>query len=46
MISAIHEQSADIRQGVVEGEGLNKEQGAVDMFGYAQMKLIILCLLL
>ena len=38
MISAIHEQSADIRQGVVEGEGLNKEQGAGDqgmMFGYA-----------
>ena len=26
VISAIHEQSADIRQGVVEGEGLNKEQ--------------------
>ena len=38
VISAIHEQSADIRQGVVEGEGLNKEQGAGDqgmMFGYA-----------
>ena len=38
VISAIHEQSADIRQGVIEGEGLNKEQGAGDqgmMFGYA-----------
>ena len=38
VISAIHEQSAEIRQGVVEGEGLNKEQGAGDqgmMFGYA-----------
>ena len=38
VISAIHEQSADIRQGVVEGEGLNKDQGAGDqgmMFGYA-----------
>ena len=38
VISAIHEQSADIRQGVVKGEGLNKEQGAGDqgmMFGYA-----------
>ena len=38
VVSAIHEQSADIRQGVVEGEGLNKEQGAGDqgmMFGYA-----------
>jgi len=38
VISAIHEQSADIRQGVLEGEGLNKEQGAGDqgmMFGYA-----------
>jgi len=38
VISAIHEKSADIRQGVVEGEGLNKEQGAGDqgmMFGYA-----------
>ena len=28
VISAIHEQSSDIRQGVNEGEGLNKEQGA------------------
>ncbi len=38
VISAIHEQSADINQGVVEGKGLNKEQGAGDqgmMFGYA-----------
>ncbi len=38
VISAIHEQSGDIRQGVVEGEGLYKEQGAGDqgmMFGYA-----------
>ena len=38
VISAIHEQSADIRQGVVEGEGLHEEQGAGDqgmMFGYA-----------
>ncbi len=38
VISAIHEQSSDIRQGVTEGKGLNKEQGAGDqgmMFGYA-----------
>ena len=38
VISAMHEQSSDIRQGVVEGEGLHKEQGAGDqgmMFGYA-----------
>jgi len=38
VISAIHEQSSDINQGVVEGEGLHKEQGAGDqgmMFGYA-----------
>ncbi len=38
VISAIHEQSSDIRQGVEEGEGLHKEQGAGDqgmMFGYA-----------
>ncbi|MAR40081.1 MAG: methionine adenosyltransferase [Flavobacteriales bacterium] len=38
VISAIHEQSADIRQGVLEGEGLHQEQGAGDqgmMFGYA-----------
>ena len=38
VLSAIHEQSTDISQGVVEGEGLHKEQGAGDqgmMFGYA-----------
>jgi len=38
VISAIHEQSADIRQGVEEGSGLHNEQGAGDqgmMFGYA-----------
>ena len=38
VISAIHEQSADIRQGVQEGKGLHQEQGAGDqgmMFGYA-----------
>ena len=38
VISAIHEQSADIRQGVEEGAGLHDEQGAGDqgmMFGYA-----------
>ena len=38
VISAIHEQSSDIRQGVTEGEGLHAEQGAGDqgmMFGYA-----------
>ncbi|MBL4586416.1 MAG: methionine adenosyltransferase [Flavobacteriales bacterium] len=38
IMSAIHEQSSDIRQGVVEGDGLHKEQGAGDqgmMFGYA-----------
>ncbi|MEE2954217.1 MAG: methionine adenosyltransferase [Bacteroidota bacterium] len=38
IISAIHEQSSDIRQGVVEGKGLHNEQGAGDqgmMFGYA-----------
>ena len=38
VISAIHEQSADIRQGVEEGTGLHEEQGAGDqgmMFGYA-----------
>ena len=28
VISTIHEQSPDINQGVVEGRGLNKEQGA------------------
>ena len=35
---AIHQQSGDISQGVTEGEGLYKEQGAGDqgmMFGYA-----------
>ena len=39
VISTIHEQSPDINQGVVEGKGLNKEQGAGDqgmMFGYAK----------
>lgn len=38
VISALHEQSSDIRQGVEEGAGLHKEQGAGDqgmMFGYA-----------
>ncbi|MFT4660581.1 MAG: S-adenosylmethionine synthetase [Patiriisocius sp.] len=38
VISAIHEQSADINQGVVGDKGLHKEQGAGDqgmMFGYA-----------
>lgn len=38
VISAIHEQSPDINQGVEEGKGLHKEQGAGDqgmMFGYA-----------
>ncbi len=38
VISAIHEQSADINQGVVAGKGLHEEQGAGDqgmMFGYA-----------
>ena len=38
VLSAIHEQSPDINQGVVEGAGLHKEQGAGDqgmMFGYA-----------
>lgn len=38
IISAIHDQSPDINQGVVEGAGLHKEQGAGDqgmMFGYA-----------
>lgn len=38
VISAMHEQSSDIRQGVEEGAGLYKEQGAGDqgmMFGYA-----------
>jgi S-adenosylmethionine synthetase len=38
VMSAIHEQSPDINQGVTEGAGLHKEQGAGDqgmMFGYA-----------
>jgi len=38
VLSTIHEQSADIKQGVNEGEGLYQEQGAGDqgmMFGYA-----------
>ncbi|MBN1411617.1 MAG: methionine adenosyltransferase [Spirochaetales bacterium] len=38
VISTIHGQSPDISQGVTEGEGLHKEQGAGDqgmMFGYA-----------
>jgi len=37
-INRLHEQSEDISQGVTEGEGLHKEQGAGDqgmMFGYA-----------
>lgn len=38
IISALHEQSPDINQGVEAGKGLHKEQGAGDqgmMFGYA-----------
>lgn len=38
VLNSIHEQSADISQGVSEGEGLHEEQGAGDqgmMFGYA-----------
>lgn len=38
VISVLNPQSADISQGVTEGEGLHKEQGAGDqgmMFGYA-----------
>ncbi|MEZ4699824.1 MAG: methionine adenosyltransferase [Rhodothermales bacterium] len=38
VLSSIHEQSADISQGVTEGAGLHAEQGAGDqgmMFGYA-----------
>lgn len=38
VVTSIHNQSADISQGVTEGEGLHKEQGAGDqgmMFGYA-----------
>ncbi len=38
VLTAIEPQSADISQGVTEGEGLHKEQGAGDqglMFGFA-----------
>lgn len=38
VLIAVHQQSADISQGVTEGEGLHKEQGAGDqgiMFGFA-----------
>jgi len=38
VLTSIHEQSPDISQGVTEGAGLHKEQGAGDqgmMFGYA-----------
>jgi S-adenosylmethionine synthetase len=38
ILTALHQQSPDIAQGVNEGEGLNKDQGAGDqgmMFGYA-----------
>src|ERR1700751_4667459 len=38
ILTAIEQQSADISQGVTEGQGLHKEQGAGDqgmMFGYA-----------
>ena len=38
VLVAIHQQSPDISQGVTEGQGLHKEQGAGDqgiMFGYA-----------
>jgi S-adenosylmethionine synthetase len=38
VLTAIEKQSPDISQGVTEGEGLHKEQGAGDqglMFGYA-----------
>jgi len=38
VLTAIHEQSPDISQGVTEGQGLHQEQGAGDqgiMFGYA-----------
>jgi S-adenosylmethionine synthetase len=38
VLVAVHQQSSDISQGVTEGEGLHKEQGAGDqgiMFGFA-----------
>lgn len=38
VLVSVHQQSADISQGVTEGEGLHKEQGAGDqgiMFGFA-----------
>ena len=38
VVTSIHQQSADIAQGVTAGEGLHKEQGAGDqgmMFGFA-----------
>ncbi len=38
VLVSLHEQSPDISQGVTEGEGMHKEQGAGDqglMFGYA-----------
>ncbi|MFC2143502.1 S-adenosylmethionine synthetase N-terminal domain-containing protein, partial [Candidatus Aenigmatarchaeota archaeon] len=38
VLVSLHEQSPDISQGVTEGEGLHKDQGAGDqglMFGYA-----------
>jgi len=38
VLTAVHEQSPDIDQGVSEGKGLHEEQGAEDqglMFGYA-----------
>ena len=38
IITALHQQSPDIAQGVNEGEGVDKDQGAGDqgmMFGYA-----------
>jgi len=38
ILTALHQQSPDIAQGVNEGEGIDKEQGAGDqgmMFGYA-----------
>ncbi len=38
ILTAVEQQSPDISQGVMEGEGLHKEQGAGDqgmMFGYA-----------